>query len=162
MANWRDKNSASLIEVIGSGAGISHTGNTTKTSLKTITFPAGTFQVGDSLRIQCLYNIDDGDGVGGAPAGTMTARVEWDGTTCCSIATIGFDLGIDKLIIVENSTTLTCQAASRNTDIKGTGASERITVDISAEITLEFTAQLTNGADAAYLRNYTVLHNKAQ
>ena len=150
--------SGESIDVIDCGVGISHTGDTNEATLGTVLISGDVPNVGDILRVQAIYEIDDG--AGSNPAGTMTSRVEFDTVSGSSTSTISRGICIDKPFVVKNSTTLSSIGPSYYRDEKASVWVD-LTVDISAGFTIDFTAQLTNAADTAYLRSYSVLLIKA-
>lgn len=146
--------SSDTVQNIAHGTGISHTGDTSDTTLATVTIPAYTLSVGDSLRFEAVLENDNG--AGAAPAGTMTVRVKVDGTSIVSIATVARSLTISKPMTVESSVLLVGTGNSYYRDEKGTTWQE-VAIDITADITVIFSIQHTNAADYAYLRSYNIL-----
>ena len=154
MVNWRGKNINSYVQVVASGVGSSHTGDTNDTTLATVTIPANTLQVGDTLRFNAVLENDNG--AGAAPAGTMTARVKVNGTSIVSIGTVARSLTVDKPMVVESSVLLVGTGNSYYRDEKGT-TWQKVTIDTTSDITVVFAIQHTNAADYAYLRSYSII-----
>jgi hypothetical protein len=150
--------SGDSIEILDRGTGVSHTGDTNEATLGTALISGDVPNVGDEIWVLASYKIDDG--AGGAPAGTMTSRVEFDTVSGCSVSTISRGIYVMKPFTVENSTMLSSIGVSYYRPEKASSWVE-LTVDISAGFTIDFTVQLTNAADTAYLLRYSVLLIKA-
>ena len=77
-----------------------------------------------------------------------------------SSALITGNLGMDKSLVVKNSTTLLAQSATRVEDWLETARTQEVSIDITADITIDITGDMSSLADTAYLRTYVLLLNR--
>lgn len=152
MANWRDKNQSALPEVIASGVGSSKAG-TGEGTIGMVVIPAGTLSVGDIVTIEAIFELHDGSG--GAPAGTSTHRAKIDSSNCISIGSIARGIEFHRKYVVESATEMTGMSAAYYRPEKAT-AWGTWTVDITADITITFTATNLNAGDTSTLQSYSV------
>lgn len=115
------------------------TGTLVDTTLASVVIPGGTIKAGGILRIFALFSYTNS-------ANTKTLNIKFGGTTFR--ATPVTTTASDHLYSFITSITNTSQVASVNTGTIGLGATPSAhqtgAVDITADQTLAFTAQLTN------------------
>jgi hypothetical protein len=133
------------------GTAVSHTGNTTETTLVTIPVPANAMGTSGQLVIHTLWSVTNN-------ANSKTLRVKLGGTTLGSNS-VGAQATVSMLTRIANRS-----SASQQVGMPGnfagvgnsTGAVTTGTVDTTAAQDITITAQLANAADTITLESYLV------
>lgn len=144
-------NRKSPVQVLGQSAvAVSHTGNTTETTLATITIPAGAMGANGQVEIQTIFTYTNN-------ANTKTIRHRFGGTQYAGSAatTTGYTPLHSR---IANRGATNSQYGNGNSGfVAATGAGVTSAVDTTAAVDITLTAQLGNAADTITLESYHVV-----
>lgn len=136
-----------------SAVAVSHTGNTTETTLATITIPAGEMGLNGAVEIEALFSFT-------ANANTKTPRFKFGAATVANPAITGGYASSMVRKLVSNrgaaNSQITSGSDSQNEFSTGLTAATTSAVDTSAVVTLTITGQLAVGTDTITLERYMV------
>ncbi len=139
-----------------SAAAVSHTGNTSETTLATITIPAGAMGPNGLVRVEATYSFTSN-------ANNKTAIFRFGGTGGTQyLATIGTTQGharFSRTISNRNSASSQVGASHNNAGgwgVGGGGAVLTSAINTSAAVDLLIRGQLANAADTITLESYAV------
>lgn len=135
-----------------SGAAVSHTGNTTETTLVTIPIPANTLGANGVLFVTTMWTNT-------SSANVKTSRVKLGGITIGSAAaTVVTTIRMDTTLFALNATNSqsTVSFASRGSDAILVQNAQLSAVDMTVDQSLVITAQLSLGTETMTLIGYLV------
>jgi hypothetical protein len=141
----------SATKVLGlSGVQVSHTGNTTETTLYTLSIPSGIMGANSVLRISYLSNCTNS-------GNNKTVRIKIGGTSFSSVV-LTTAAGSAKTISIYNRGVVNSQVYLISTNTFGGGSigSTTASVDFSSTQSLTFTAELGNSGETISLEGITV------
>lgn len=134
------------------GGALSHTGNTSETTLATYTMPGGTMGINSAVRITTLWSYTNS-------ANFKTLRVKFGGTAYLFTAPTT-TANVQAATIVRNRGSLSSQvgfASSAGGSFQSTSATATTSsVDTSANVDITFTAQLASSGETITLEAYTI------
>jgi hypothetical protein len=139
--------------VLGSRAvAVSHTGNTTETTLATVVVPAGAMGANGALRVWTLWSHTNG-------ANNKTLRVKLSTTAFVAIVNTS-TATFQDLVTVMNRNSASSQLSHAAAQATRFGASTSAvttgSVDTSSAQNLTITGQLATGSDSVTLEGYSV------
>jgi len=138
--------------IAGSAVQVSHTGDTNKTTLATVTIPANIMGSNGFLRISAIWGF-----VG--TAGAKTCTIEFGGTAYINSAFGATALSARSEPIIANRNATNSQVGFATGQVNFSSTTTGVTtsaVDTTANVSLIFTVQLANSGDTASLEGYLV------
>lgn len=136
-----------------SGVGVSHTGNTNKTTLATVAIPGGSMGTNGGLLIYSTWTMTNN-------ANTKTARIELGATAFKAVSYSSMTTTHDVRRIRNRNSAASqvgSQAAASGTSVgQSTAALITGTENTASALNLVFSIQLGNGTDTATLESYEV------
>lgn len=140
-----------------SAVGFTVTGNTTETTLATVTIPANAMGVNGILRVHTTWSYSNN-------ANVKTLKVRFGGiggttyfnTTTTTTATFKHVFQLANRGVANSQVAGTSSGSTAGIWSSSTGAVVTSNVDTTAETTLVFTGQLANSADNIILEAYLV------
>jgi len=132
-----------------------HTGNTSETTLATITVPAGAMGPNGILRITTLWSLTNN-------ANNKTCRVRFSGASGTQFvaAVLPSAQSAQNICIIRNRNSASSQvghtSGTFNSYNFNTGAITTASVDTSVATTIVISVQLASGTDTASLESYIV------
>lgn len=135
------------------GAALSHTGNTTETTLATVTVPGGALGPNGVIRIWVTVS-------GPNSANNKTLRVKFDGNAAltATFTTVVSDTLQRDIANRNSASSQVCSFAAGSTSSFGTNttALTTLTVDTTIDKNITFTVQLGDGAETIVIERYAV------
>lgn len=146
---------ASFGRILGqSAAAVSHTGDTTETTLATITVPAGAMGANGHIEIRPRFSYS-GSG------GNRTARIKFGGTATATTTVASTITSLRMEAEIENRNATNSQyysgIAVSNSNIAGGQVTGTTALDTTASVDITITGQLVSGADTMTLESYQVI-----
>lgn len=136
-----------------SAVAVSNTGNTTETTLATISVPANSMGANGILRITTLFGYSGG-------AGTWTPRIKFNGTTFFESAAFATTILLARQIAqIANRNATNSQVGTStgmSNQLVGTVAVATSAHDTTTSLNITITGQLANAGDTVTLHSYLV------
>jgi hypothetical protein len=134
-----------------SAVAVSHTGNTTETTLATISVPANAMGANGAIRIKALFTLTNN-------ANNKTFRIKFGGTSLLAATfTANSTLSIFRTIANRNATNSQVSEAGTSSGFGGIAAAiATAAIDTTAAQDIVITIQLANAGDSATLESYTI------
>lgn len=132
------------------------TGTLTQTSQGSFTIPAGTLSEGDVLRLSTLWTQ------GGTLANARTLRVKLNGTEVQNayLTNTGSSGAILTLRVIDPTTIVGHNVGLAGGVGNASGLKSVVTVNLGADIVIDFTVVLAVATDTSTLENYVLEHIK--
>jgi hypothetical protein len=147
---WRPLNGIAVLD--HSAVASSHTGDTTETTLASVSIPANLMGPNGELRISHLWSIT-------SSAGTKTMKVKMGGSNFMLVQ-LTTNSSFQTITTISNRNAANSQVGFPSTIsavfAASTTAPSTFAIDTSSAQTLSFTGQLTSGADTVTLERRTV------
>ncbi len=132
-----------------SGVGVSHTGNTTETTLATITVPAGAMGPNGQIEVEALFSINNS-------ANSKTMRVRLGGSLAGATATTSTASFQGKSRIA-NRNSASSQVAPASLVVSSSAtAVNTLAINTANAADITITGQLANAGDSVTLESYLV------
>lgn len=153
----RVSSSAPLGRILGQSAvQVSHTGDTTETTLASITIPANSMGANGRLIITARLSKT-------GTAGTYTPKIKFGGAVYSSVAIAATNIDYGVMIEIANRGSTNSQVGAPSNFagglMAGSGATAPTTsaIDTTADVALLITGTLASAADTVTLEDYQVL-----